>query len=290
MKPAAFDYLLPESLLEAVEQLAREPEDSKIISGGQSLIPMMNFRLARPTRLVDIQRLRELDKVQTASNGRLVGARVTHAKLERLRGDDPLDRLLRSAAKHIAHAPIRTRGTIGGSLAHADPTSEWCLVSRLLDAQVRVTGPAGERTIAVADLFLTVFTTSLEPADVITAIEFEELGSSHQTGFAEFSRRAGDFAIVAAATDLDVADGIVRNARICLGGVSDVPVRAVEAEAVLSGADWSSEASQSAAIKEACSAAADAVNPPSDNNGSSDYRRDLVRVMVERSIQSGSPS
>lgn len=287
MKPAAFDYVAPGSLEEVLARLALDPDEAKIIAGGQSLIPMMNFRLARPSVLVDIQHLTELVGEQRTESSRIIGARVTHAALEHGVGDDPLSTLLRSAARHIAHAPIRNRGTLGGSLAHADPTSEWCLVARLLDATLHIAGPSGGRQVAARDFFRTVFTTAIEPTEVLTGVELPILPGSHETGFAEFARRAGDFAIVAAATDIEIVDGSVSAARVCLGGVSDVPVRAFDAEALLVGTDWSSESARRAAIAAAGDAAAASVNPASDSNGATEYRRDLVKVMIERAIQSG---
>lgn len=287
MKPAPFDYAAPASLDEAIALLVQDPDEAKIISGGQSLIPMMNFRLARPSLLVDIQRLRELEGEQATASSRIIGARVTHARLEREVGADPLSALLRAAAKNIAHAPIRNRGTFGGSLAHADPTSEWCMVARLLDATIHVQGPSGARSIAADDFFLTVFTTALQPTEVLTSVELPRLSDEHQTGFAEFSRRAGDFAIVAAATDVEVVDGLVRSARICLGGVSDVPVRATEAELSLVGADWTAPAARAAAVAAAGAEAAARVTPPTDSNGTTEYRRDLVQAMVERAALAG---
>lgn len=291
MKPAPFEYLQPRSRAEAISLLAADPEDSKVISGGQSLVPMMNFRLARPARLIDITRVPGLDHITTRGDSLVIGSRVRHLTLERQDGTDPLSDLLRSAARLIGHLPIRTRGTFGGSLAHSDAASEWCLLARLLDARITVESSRGPRVIEAADFFESIFTTSMNPDELLVETELPALDDTHQTGFSEFSRRAGDFAIVAVATDLRIQDGIVQDARICIGGVSETPFRSRRAEEQLIGRAWpqdpASAAKAEAEAQDAAQAAASEVDPPSDGHGDAEYRRDLVRALTTRALVHG---
>ncbi|MFE7215678.1 FAD binding domain-containing protein [Streptomyces sp. NPDC057611] len=289
MKPASFDYLRPYSRDEALSMLAEDSDESKVLSGGQSLVPMMNFRLARPSRLIDINHVPGLDEVAEVDGKLHIGARTRHLRLQNRGGQDPLSRLLRTAAAQIGHLPIRTRGTFGGSLAHCDAASEWCLVARLLDAEVTVEGLAGRRTIPAEDFFVSLFTTAMEPDELLVDVALPLLDSTHETGFAEFARRAGDFAIVAVTTDIAVTDGVVSDARVCIGGVSEVPFRSAAAEGVLRGADWSSDTSAEV-VQEAAEAAAAEVSPPSDSHGDAEYRRDLVRAMLTRAVAQGAPA
>ncbi|OUZ12425.1 hypothetical protein BHE97_01545 [Aeromicrobium sp. PE09-221] len=279
MKPSAFDYVRPLSLDEAMEQLAIDPFESKVLSGGQSLIPMMNFRLARPERLIDINRVPGLEGIVPGQDRVTIGARTRHLAVQNTGLQGPLGSLLRTAAAQVGHLPIRTRGTFGGSIAHCDAASEWCLVARLLDAEMTVRSTRGERTIPAADFFQAIFTTAMEPDEILTSISLPALDDHHVTGIAEFARRAGDFAIVAATAAVKIEDGVVTRARVCLGGVSEVPWRSQAAESALLGSAWSA-----GAVAEAAAAAADEVDPPSDSHGDADYRRDLVRALLPRAL------
>lgn len=285
MKPSAFDYVRPRSKTETLELLSVAPDSTKVLAGGQSLVPMMNFRLARPERLIDINAVPGLDNVTVRHDRLTIGARTRHRSLERFDGEDPLACLLRAAARNIGHYPIRTRGTFGGSLAHSDAVSEWCLVARLLDAEITVESVRGTRVIPASDFFVSIFTTSMREDELLVAASLPVLSDTHQVGFVEFARRAGDFAIVAAATDLDVRDGTIVAPRICVGGVSDTPLRCRGAESVLEGADWADASGRRAAVQEAAQAAAREVSPPSDAHGDAEYRRDLVRTLVARSLE-----
>ena len=280
MKPGIFDYVRPRTVEEALELLADGTEDSKVISGGQSLVPMMNFRLARPARLVDIGGLRELTGIRTDGDRVHIGARVTHLQLQNNRLGGPLGRLLTRSAALVGHLPIRTRGTFGGSLAHCDAASEWCLVARLLDADITVASVRGERVIPAADFFLSIFTTAMEPDELLTSVALPVLDGDHRAGITEFSRRAGDFAIVAVLGDVAVREGTVASARIAIGGVSDRPFRSAAAEEVLLGGAWSADL-----LAEAAAAAAAEVDPPSDAHGEAQYRRDLVRALLPRAFE-----
>ncbi len=279
MKPASFAYHRATSVREALELLAREGEDAKVIAGGQSLVPLMAFRLARPSALIDINRIAELRYVRRDGDALQIGALATHRDIETNAEPGVLDgySILPRAARFIGHYPIRTRGTFGGSIAHADPTSEWCMLALLLDAEIVATGARGSRTVAASDFFRGVFTTALDADEVVTEVRFP--APAPRSAIREFARRQGDFAIVAVATAVEVEDGRVRSARIALAGVSDAPIRATEAEAMLAGATPGE-----VAFDEAGRAAAAGLRPPSDSHGSSDYRKELAAALVRRAL------
>jgi aerobic carbon-monoxide dehydrogenase medium subunit len=281
MKPAAFAYHRAESVEEAVGLLAELGDDAKVLAGGQSLVAMMNFRLVRPTALVDINPVRGLgyiidDRGDGGSGGGLrIGAMTRHRDVERypglLGGLDVLPR----AARWVGHYPIRTRGTFGGSLAHADPSAEWCVLSLLLDAEILVTGPDGVRVVAAQDFFRGFLEPALAHGELVTEVRFPR--RVQRAGFQEFNRRHGDFMIVGAGVAFDLDDGRCRDVRIALGGVGATPVRVPEAEAVLEG-----ELAGPDAFVEAGRAAAAAIDPPGDLHGSSAYRRELASVLIGR--------
>ena len=279
MKPASFAYHRAASVGEALELLALAREDAKVIAGGQSLVPLMAFRLARPSALIDINRITELRYVRRDGDALRIGALATHRDIETNAEPGVLEgySILPRAARFIGHYPIRTRGTFGGSIAHADPTSEWCMLALLLDAKIVIAGLQGSRTVAASDFFLGVFTTALGADEVVTEVHFP--GPAPRSAIREFARRQGDFAVVAVATALEMEDGRVRSARIALAGVSDAPVRAMEAEAILAGAAPTDEA-----FDEAGRAAAAGLRPPSDIHGSSDYRKELAAALVRRAL------
>ena len=292
MKPARFAYTAPDSVEGVLDALDRYGDEAKVLSGGQSLVPMMNFRLARPEVIVDIGRVGGLDGMTLTDGMLAVGARVCHVRLEAPEVDAPAGRseplggvlgaLLPAVARYVGHLPIRVRGTFGGSIAHADPAAEWCILARTLDAEmVALRSGGGERTIPAADFFETVFTTSLAPEELLAAVRLPVLGDDWRAGFCEFSRRAGDFAVVAAMTAvrLDPATDAVAEARIGVGGVAGVPVRLPAAEAVLVGQRPGDEV-----FAEAAATAAGEVDPVGDLHGSAAYRRDLVRAMVGRAL------
>jgi carbon-monoxide dehydrogenase medium subunit len=287
VKPSAFDYVRPGSVEDVLAELARESEDTKVLAGGQSLVPMMNLRLARPGRLVDINAVPGLEGVSADTHRVVIGSRTRHLDVQEATVPGPLGSLLQRSARHIGHLPIRTRGTFGGSLAHSDPASEWCLLVRLLDATVTVrSAERGGREIRAEDLFVTMFTTSMEPDELLVDVTLPALDDRHRTGMAEFARRAGDFAIVAVMADVAVDDdGLVTQARICVGGVGDVPHRSAVGETLLVGERLGPEL-----VHEAAEAVAAEVTPPSDAYGDSDYRRDLVRALLPRAVPGGQQS
>lgn len=279
MKPARFEYRAPARLEEALEILGQTGDEGKVLAGGQSLVPSMNFRLARPAVLVDVNGLGELDYVREDDASVRIGALARHSRFESPVTAGPLGALLASAARHVGHLPIRVRGTFGGSIAHADPAAEWCMVAVLLDAEIVAHSARGERTIPAREFFITVFSTALEPDELLTEVRLPRLAGNTLVGFQEFSKRAGDFAIVASSTVLEMnGDGIAR-ARVALAGVGGTPVRARAAEAVLTGNSPSEEL-----FREASEAAAAEVRPMGDIHGSAEYRRELVRVLTGRAL------
>jgi aerobic carbon-monoxide dehydrogenase medium subunit len=284
MKPARFAYVRPESLAQATAALSQFGDEGKILAGGQSLLPLMNFRLARPEALIDIGRLGQLSGIRASGGHVIVGALTRHLDLERCQLTGPLGALIRVSAAHVGHLPIRTRGTFGGSVAHADPASEWCMLTALLDGSVTAVSTAGERQIAARDFFDTFFTTALRPDEMLTAVTLPQLGDRHRVAIAEFSRRAGDFAVVAVMVACTMDEGTLAEARVCFGGVADRPARSPAAEAVLAGRPASARS-----FADAADAAAAAVSPPDDIHGSADYRRELVRVLLRRALERMAP-
>ncbi|MEV8017419.1 xanthine dehydrogenase family protein subunit M [Streptomyces sp. NPDC086554] len=277
MKPAPFAYHRARDLDGATRLLAELGDDAKVVAGGQSLVAMMNFRLARPRHLVDIGGLRELDRLHTNGGGELrIGSLTTHHTVER----DPAGRLgadfrvLRDAMRWIGHLPIRTRGTVGGSIAHADATAEWCLLALALDAEFVARGPRGERRIAAGDFFLGYYTTALDFDEILVEIVFPR--PAPHAALTEFAERQGDFALVSAAVDLDVGGSTVRGGRVALGGVAAAVTRVPQAEAVLAGGG---------SFAECAAAAAEAVDPPADASGSTHYRKQLIRTLVRRACE-----
>ncbi|MCW2759171.1 MAG: hypothetical protein JWO46_2917 [Nocardioidaceae bacterium] len=285
MKPSVFAYHRPETLAETLAVLAEDPDDSKVLAGGQSLVPMMNFRLASPAHLVDINRVPDLAGFSVDGDRLHIAARTRHLAVQNNNQPGPLGRLLREAAAHVGHLPIRTRGTFGGSIAHCDAASEWCLVASLLDAEMTATSQArGSRTIAAADFFQSIFTTALEPDELLTSVSLPVLDDTWVAGIAEFARRAGDFGIVTTTAAVSVVDGVVAEARVSLGGVSETPFRSVAAESTLLGQPLTNDV-----VAAAAEAAATEVDPPSDTHGDAAYRRDLVRALLPRALRVPNP-
>jgi aerobic carbon-monoxide dehydrogenase medium subunit len=280
MKPAPFDYHAPRSIAEAVALLAAHGDEAKVLAGGQSLVPAMNFRLARPAVVVDINRIAELDFCTTTDGVLRIGALARHVLFERPVTEGALGALLADVVRYIAHLPIRVRGTFAGSLAHADPAAEWCLVAVTLDAEIRARGSDGERTIDAAAFFRSILTTSLQPDELITEVRLPALGLDWRFGFAEFSRRAGDFALGMALAVLRLDGEGIAEARIGVGGAGDRPIRITEAEQALAGAVPSP-----GTLAEAGAIAAAMVDPFEDLHASVAYRRDLVRAMTRRALE-----
>ena len=280
MKLPAFDYACPTTLAEAVALLAAHGGDAKALAGGQSLVPMLAFRVAAPTLIVDLRKLPGLDRIEISDAGVRLGAMVRWRDIledARLRRAHPL---LVAAVGHVAHYQIRNRGTVGGSLAHADPAAEMPGIAVACEAEIAVTGKSRARVIAAGDFFVGALTTALAPDEIITEVRLPAWPAARRFGFEEFALRRGDFAIAAAAVfyDLDEA-GAATNAHVGVIGVGDKPARLPSVEAVLNGAPL-----DAAAIALASSAASAAVDPPDDIHASAAYRRSLVGTMVERAL------
>jgi carbon-monoxide dehydrogenase medium subunit len=279
MKPAPFSYHRARSAGEAVSLLAELGDDAKLIAGGQSLVAMMNFRLARPAALVDISRLTELRYVRADNGGMRIGALALHRDLERLADPALLAGfgMLPRAAGYIGHYAIRAAGTFGGSIAHADPAAEWCMTALLFDAEIVALGPGGERVIPVEGFFTGFLETGLRPDEMIVEVRLP--APRPGAAISEFARRHGDFAIVAVAAAVASAGGTCRDARVVLGGVAGTVQRATGAEAALIGSSL-----DTGAIAAAAREAAAGSDPPGDIHGSADYRRHLVEVLTARAI------
>jgi len=277
VKPAPFTYHRAHSVGEAVALLAELGDEAKILAGGLSLVPMMNFRLARPSALIDVTRVEGLSYLLADRDGLRIGALTTHRTVETSR--DPAVRtaygVLPRSARWIGHYPIRSRGTFGGSIAHADPASEWCLLTVLLGAQVVLTGPAGQRKVPAAEFFQGYYTTAAGPDEMITEVWFPR--PDPHAVLTEFAPRQGDFAVVAAAVAIDVNDGVCRSGRVVLGGVGPQPVQ-VEASALAGQpagpGTWQAMGEQ----------AASQIDPPDDTHGTSEYRRRLTATLVSRAL------
>lgn len=279
MKAAAFDYHAPATVEAALALLAAHGDDARVLAGGQSLVPTMAFRMARPAVLVDINRIPGLDRLETSGGRLTIGALVRHARFETPVVPGPLGLLLADVAHHIAHLPIRQRGTFCGSLAHADPASEWCAAALALDAAMTVRGPDGTRIIPARDWFQGIMTAALQPGEILTGVTLPLLGPEWRCGFAEFARRAGDFALAMAVVVLRMDQGRVAEARIALGGVGATPILAADAALLLR--DLAPDA---ALIQTAAAAAAAECEPQDDLHADAEYRRDLVRAMVRRAL------
>ncbi len=281
MKPAPFRHYAPTTVDEAVALLARlAPEEGRVLAGGQSLVPTMAFRLARPAHLVDINGIAALDRLAVEGGKLVIGACVRHAAFHRPPVDGALGALLGRVVRHIAHYPIRTRGTFCGSIANADPASEWCTVACALDAEMAAVSARGTRVVAAKDFFAGIMTTALADDELLTEVRLPLLGAGTRVGFYEFSRRAGDFAIAMALATFRVEDGKIVEPRVAVGGAEPHPRRIEAAEHALAG-----QAPGPAPFAAAAERAAAAVDPMEDANNTAQYRRDLVRTVTRRALE-----
>jgi carbon-monoxide dehydrogenase medium subunit len=279
MKPPIFDYIAATSVDAAVAALAGAGGEAKILAGGQSLVPMLNFRLLRPALLIDIDRIPGLTYIEEIADRIRVGALTRHYQLETSAIIARHLPVLSCAMTHVAHLAIRNRGTIGGSLSHADPAAELPMLALLLDAEFHIAGPGGKRVVAARDFFLDALTADLDPAEILTEIALPKLPPRTGWGFEEVARRHGDFAIAATAVTLTVADGAIEQARIALTGVGPTALRATEAEAMLTGCPL-----DGALVERAIEAVRSAIRPDTDLHASSDYRRHLAGVLAGRAL------
>jgi len=273
MKPSRFDYFAPGSVDECVALLAEHGEDAKLLAGGQSLVPLMNLRLAAPEVLIDLNGVGELDYVREDADRLVIGAMTRHREV----ASDAVGTacpMLAHAAGLIGYPPIRNRGTLGGSLVHADPASELPCVALTVDAELVAVGPGGRRTIPAGDFFLSHFTTALDPSELLVEVRFPRTAEDDRWGFVEFSRKSGDFAIAAVAVDLRLRDGRLERARVGVAGVGERPWRATAAEQTLTADGPAPDVLQRAAedAGEQAAAAADG------------YRGHVVATLTRRAL------
>lgn len=281
MKSAPFTYHAPRTVDDAVAILGDVAADEgRILAGGQSLVPTMAFRLARPTHLVDINGVAALDRLAIEGDALSIGACVRHAAFHRPPFTGVLGRLLGTVVQHIAHYPIRTRGTFCGSIAHADPASEWCLTAATLGAAMVARSTHGTRTISADDFFQGIMTTALVEDELLIETRLPIPPPDTRFGFYEFSRRAGDYAIAMALVTFRIVDGVIAEPRVGVGGAEERPRRIPEAEAALAG-----RAPDDAPFRAAAEAAAAAIDPLEDIQADAEYRRDLVRAVVRRALE-----
>lgn len=282
MKAGRFTRHVPRSLPEAVALLGEHQEDDcRILAGGQSLVPMMAFRMANPANLIDINEIPNCDYLRVERGVLTIAPLVRHARFHKATAPGPTGTLLTRVMHHIAHYPIRTRGTFCGSLAHADPSSEWCLVAITLDVSVTAQSVRETRSIAADDLLEGLMTTSLAPDEMIVAAHVQLLPDDARWGFYEFSLRPGDYAVAMSLASYTLRDGVIAEARIGLGGAEARPRRFSEAEQLIMG-----QVPSRKLFRAAGDCVADLIDPLEDIQADASYRRDLARVVVKRALES----
>ena len=281
MKPPPFDVCVATEVTEAVELLASVDGDAKVLAGGQSLVPLLSFRLARPDVLIDVNALAELAGIRTEGGELHIGAMTRQRAVERSSVVLEACPLLAEVLPHVAHIPIRNRGTFGGSIAHADSSAELCTAAVVLDARIRARSVRGEREIPAADFFVGPFTTALDDDELLTEIVIPPLPAGTGWSFLEVSRRRGDFALVGTAATLTVdGSGVVTDARLAYMSMGPTPMRARTAEASLLGGPATAEA-----FRQAADIAVDELDPSADLHTTADYRRHLARVLTRRTLE-----
>ena len=280
MKLPPVEYEAPTTVAEAIDLLAERADEASVLAGGQSLIPLLALRLARPDVLIDINGVAELSGVSAADGQVTIGAMTREYVAEESETVADAVPLLAAALPLIGHEAIRSRGTIGGSLAHADPAAELPAVARALDAEFVVRGPSGTRVIPAAEWFEGYLMTARQPDELLVEVRFPAAVPGTGASFQEVARRHGDFAIVGLATSLVLSGGVISDARLAFAGLSDVPVRADAAEDLLVGERPSAEL-----FDEAARRATDDVDPPADLHGSADYRRTVAAAVVRRGLR-----
>jgi carbon-monoxide dehydrogenase medium subunit len=280
VKPAAFEYHTPRTVDEAVALLARYGEEGKVLAGGQSLVPLMNMRLARPANIIDINRIDALAYLRRERGTLRLGALTRQRAAERSPIIAQHCPILRDALRLVGHVQIRNRGTVGGSIAHADPAGELTAILLALDGEVSVRGPKRTRVIAAADLFVTYLTTSLDPHELLVEVRFPVPPEGAGWSWMEIARRHGDFALAGVGVVLAVRGGRIAEARIGLTGVGPTPVRAAQAERRLVG-----QPPAAALWAEAAEAVRGAVEPDGDIHASAEYRKHVAGVLTLRALQ-----
>ena len=285
MKLPPVEYEAPTTVAEAVDLLAEHLDEASVLAGGQSLIPLLALRLARPAVLIDINGIDELCGVSAADDRVVIGAMTRDYVAEESETIADAVPLLAAALPMVGHEAIRSRGTIGGSLAHADPAAELPALARALDAELVVCGQSGERVVPAAEWFEGYLTTSRRPDELLTQVRFPAAERGTGISFQEVARRHGDFAIVGLAASLTLSGGAISDARLAFAGISDVPVRATGAEDLLVGEGPSPEL-----FDEAARRATDDIDPPADVHGSAEYRRKVAAALVRRGLRAAADS
>ena len=280
MKLSPVDYEAPGTVAEALDLLAEHEDEASVLAGGQSLIPLLALRLAQPAVLIDINGVEGLSGVSVTDGWVTIGATTREYMAEESATIAELVPLLAAALPLIGHEAIRSRGTVGGSLAHADPAAELPAVARALNAEFVVRGPSGERVVPAADWFEGYLTTSRGPDELLTEVRFLAARPGTGTSFQEVARRHGDFAMVGLATSVTLNAGTITDARLAFAGVSDVPARATAAEELLEGERPTAEL-----FDEAARVAAADIDPPSDLHGSTEYRKKVAAALVRRGLR-----
>jgi aerobic carbon-monoxide dehydrogenase medium subunit len=279
MKPADFCLHQPDTVAEAVGLLSEHARDVKVLAGGQSLVPLLNFRLARPEHLVDIGAIASLTGIERAAGTLVIGAAASQAQAEQSAAVADQAPLLAAALPYIGHPPVRTRGTVGGSLAHADPAAELPAVAVALDVVVTAVSARGRRDIPAAEFFRGYLTTALGDDELLTEIRIPAARPHTGAAFLEVARRQGDFALVAVATQVTMAGELVADARICVSGVDQVPRRCPAAEALLAGARPGPEV-----LEEAADSVRACVHPGTDLHATAAYRTDVAGTLTARAL------
>jgi CO/xanthine dehydrogenase FAD-binding subunit len=280
MKSAPFEYHQAVNQEHALSLMSAFRDEARLLAGGQSLVSLMNMRLARPNHIIDINRLTELDYIMLDPNWTRIGALTRHQTIENseiLAQNCPL---LNQCARYIGNPQVRNRGTIGGSIAHADPAAEYPTVVAALDGEILIRGPSGNRLAGWRDFFIDYFTVSLEPDEMVLEIRLPRTQMFSASNFVELSRRQGDFALVEVAVNIEFdTESCIQKAAIGLGGVASTPMRAAGGEEVLIGTTLSDDV-----IREAARTAAEEIEPLGDHNASGFYRKKMIEVLVERAL------
>lgn len=281
MKPPPFDYSRPETLEEGLATLHEIGEEGKVLAGGQSLIPLLAFRMARPQHLIDITRIKELEHVELSSDGMLsIGALATHRSVETHSEVKIRCSAISEAVSQIGHVAIRNRGTVGGSMAHADPAAEWPTLALLFNGRFHLRSRSNERTVPAREMFVSYMTSALAPDELLVAMQFQLPPAGAGTAFVEVSRRHGDFAMAGAGAVIQLTDGVIADAAIAVMSAGLTPIRADEAEQTLVGQEPSDELFRTAA-----DSIDSVVDPLEDVHGPADYKRDLAKVVTRRALQ-----
>lgn len=278
MKPAKFDYVAPNSLDEAIAALVAAEGDGKVMAGGQSLTPLLNFRMSRPSVIVDITRIPELSYIRDKGSTIAIGSLTRHVELETSDLIALKLPVMSAAMRYVAHVAIRNRGTIGGSISHADPAAELPMLAIFYGASIKIAGANGPRTVPAEQFFIAALTNCLEPDEIVEEIEFPVLAASGW-GFEEVARRFGDFALACIAVSIECRNGAIASARVAAMGIDDTPRRLVAAESTLIGGRRGADATS-----RFVETVRGEVSPPSDQHASSDYRRSLIGSLAERAL------